>query len=435
MRIARTALIASVLALTACIGAGRNADVPPPEAVGPSLDTLFLGTDRGPVTVSLATGAVVVDDPAAVPAPDGSRLYTEAVRDGSTAIATLDAATGDVVATASVPGELDVRIASGSGERLALMEPLPPGIDAWTPVPRATTSIVVADPTGEVEPRTYDLRGNFEPEAFSLDDARMFLIEYLPAEAPQAYRVRSLDLATGRVTSVAGRFKTPAQRMPGIRLRQVFAPNGTQLYTLYSSRSPGYAPGYETSGSYGYGAGEDTWSEGDIVTFVHVLNLRNGWAYCVGMPKALWDQPASAQAMATGPDGRSLFVVDSVRGIVAEMDTESLQVLRTNRIDFGDGVGERTSALVSADGSTLFVGTTGDEGAAVTAIDATTLMERDRWAMPVSVSGLGLSADGLSLYVGSGNRLLVVDPADGRELTSVAFEGLGSILRIGTPGV
>jgi sugar lactone lactonase YvrE len=166
-----------------------------------------------------------------------------------------------------------------------------------------------------------------------------------------------------------------------------------------------------------------------------VLNLRNGWAYCVGMPKALWDQPASAQAMATGPDGRSLFVVDSVRGIVAEMDTKSLQVLRTNRIDFGDGVGERTSALVSADGSTLFVGTAGDQGAAVTAIDATTLMERDRWAMPGSVSGLGLSADGLTLYVGSGNRLLVVDPADGRELTSVAFEGLGSILRIGTPGV
>jgi hypothetical protein len=346
----------------------------------------------------------------------------------------IDAETGDVVATTSVPGALDVRVASGSGRRVALMEPLPPGIDAWTPMPRATTTIVIADPTGAVEPRTYDLRGNFEPEAFALDDARMFLIEYLPAEAPQAYRVRSLDLATGRITSVAGRFKTPAQRMPGIRLRQVFAPNGTQLYTLYSSRSPGYAPGYETSGTYGY-ASEDTWSDGDIVTFVHVLNLRNGWAYCVGMPKAFWDQPASAQAMASSPDGRSLFVVDSVRGIVAEMDTKSLQVLRTTRVDFGEGVGDRTSAQVSADGSTLFVGTAGGRGASVTAIATASLMPTDGWAVPGTVSGLGLSADGRNLYVASGNRLLVVDPADGHELTTVAFDGIGSILRIGTPGV
>jgi sugar lactone lactonase YvrE len=222
--------------------------------------------------------------------------------------------------------------------------------------------------------------------------------------------------------------------MPGIRLRQVFAPNGTQLYTLYSSRSPGYAPGYETSGTYGY-ASEDTWSDGDIVTFVHVLNLRNGWAYCVGMPKAFWDQPASAQAIASSPDGRSLFVVDSVRGIVAEMDTKSLQVLRTTRVDFGEGVGDRTSAQVSADGSTLFVGTAGGRGASVTAIATASLMPTDGWAVPGTVSGLGLSADGRNLYVASGNRLLVVDPADGHELTTVAFDGIGSILRIGTPGV
>ena len=171
------------------------------------------------------------------------------------------------------------------------------------------------------------------------------------------------------------------------------------------------------------------------MTFVHVLNLKNGWAYCVGLPKDFWDQPASAQSMAVSPDSASLFVVDAVRGIVAEMNTKTLEVLRTEPIDLGDTVGLRTSAQVSADGSTLFVGSTGDAGASVAAIDSLTLELRDRWAMPGNVSGLGLSIDGQSLYVASGNRLLVVDPTNGRELTSVAFDGLGSILRVGTPGV
>ena len=39
-------------------------------------------------------------------------------------------------------------------------------------------------PDGVMEPWTYDLRGNFEPEAFSTDDRRLFLIQHLPAEAP-----------------------------------------------------------------------------------------------------------------------------------------------------------------------------------------------------------------------------------------------------------
>jgi hypothetical protein len=438
MRVVRSiAVIASVAALASCT-AGGGTDPGSAAEVSPPPDTLFLGTDRGPVSVSLATGSVILDDPAAVPAPDGSRLYSGSVSGGATAISTHDAATGDEIASASIDGAWDVRLASASGELVALMDPLPAGVDAWTPIPRATTSIVVADPAGAIEPRTYELRGNFEPEAFSVDDARMFLIEYLPAEAPQAYRVRSLDLATGRVTSVAGRFKTPAQRMPGIRLRQVFAPEGAQLYTLYSSKTPAYAPAYGSSSGYGYGGGAapaDTWSEGDIVTFVHVLNLRNGWAYCVGMPKTFWDQPASAQAMATSPDGRFLFVVDAVHGVVAEMNTQTLEVVRTERVDLGDSAGVRTSAQVSADGSTLFVGTTGEDGAAVSAIDTLTLDVRDAWDMPGTVSGLGLSLDGGSLYVASGNRVLVIDPSNGTELTSVAFDGLGSILRIGTPGV
>ena len=88
-------------------------------------------------------------------------------------------------------------------------------------MPRSRTSIVVADPTGAPQTRTFDLRGNFEPEAFSTDDRLLFMIQHLPAEAPTVYRVTVLDLKSGRVVPVFGPFKGPSERMPGIRLQQV----------------------------------------------------------------------------------------------------------------------------------------------------------------------------------------------------------------------
>ncbi len=393
-------------------------------------DVLFLETDHGPATASVTTGAVVVADPAAIPAPDGSRLYDATVVDGATAIRVRDSATGDVLGTRSIAGALAVRLASDSGRSIALMAPLPAGVDTWTPTPRSETSIVVADPLGTGALRRYRLRGNFEPEAFAVDDTRLFLIQYLPAEAPVAYRVRVLDLSTGHVSPVLGRYKTPPQRMPGIRLRQVYAPDGSELYTLYTNRPGGYAAGY------GYGGGGSGWGAGTKpVTFVHVLNLRDGWAYCVGLPKSMWDEPASAQALAASPDGRTLFIVDSVRGIVADLDTNRLTVRRSVDVDLGAAVGLRTSAQVSADGATLFVGSFGAGKGSVTAIDTASMSVLDRWSMPGGVSGLGLSDDGRSLYVALGNRVLVVNPQTGAQLSAVSFAGLGSILRLGTPGV
>ena len=85
-----------------------------------------------------------------------------------------------------------------------------------------------------------------------------------------------------------GRFKTPPERMPGIRLAQVFDPPTEQLYTLYTNRAAEYTQGSWADASYGERE----------VSFVHVLNLRKGWAYCAGLPRALWGQPARAQALA-----------------------------------------------------------------------------------------------------------------------------------------
>ena len=119
-----------------------------------------------------------------------------------------------------------------------------------------------------------------------------------------------------------GRFKSPPERMPGIRLAQVFDPASEQLYTLYTNRVAEHFHDHWQDASYG----------DREVSFVHVLNLREGWAYCAGLPRTFWGQPATAQAMAASPDGRLLYIVDSIRGLVAEMDTETMEITRTARV-------------------------------------------------------------------------------------------------------
>jgi hypothetical protein len=292
-------------------------------------------------------------------------------------------------------------------------------VDPTIALPRARTTIVVADPTGGRAPRRYELAGNFEPEAFSIDDSRLFLIQYLPAEAPSAYRVTFLDLRSGRIHPVFGRFDSPPERMPGVRLAQVFDPIAEQLYTLYTNEPAAHFHDHWQAASYG----------DREVSFVHVLNLRKGWAYCAGLPRALWGQPASAQALAPSADGRSLFVVDAMRGIVTELNTRTMATARTERVDLGGLHGGRTSARMSPDGATLYVGA----GAAIVRVDVRTLDVLDRWDLPAELTGMAVSSDGDRLYAAVGDRVAIVDTPTGEAAGTLSFGPVESILHVATP--
>jgi len=416
----RIRTMVTLVAVIAAAGCTREATGPSPSATA-SRDVLVLDTGST-LVVGSGTGSLLAPDAGTLAAPDGSRIYA-ALSDGSwTAIETRDGTTGEVLATTSIPGRMALRAASVSGAALAFVD-APPNSDPWVPIPRATTTLVVADPTGAGGPQRFRVRGNVEPEAFSIDDTHLFLIEYLPPQAPTVYRVTSLDLATGEVDPVKGRFKTPPERMPGVRLSQVYDPATEQLYTLYANQPTGSSP------SYGYGdqdAGAD-----EAVTFIHVLNMREGWAYCAGVPRAFWGQPASAQAMAASPDGRLLYVIDSERGEVMAMDTRTLRTVGSAQIALGGEGDGRTTAQVSADGSTLFVGSA--SGGAVYAVDTSTFEVRDRWATSGSVSSLRLSPDGARLWAALPDRLEVIDPANGSQITSLSLPGVRQILAVSTP--
>ncbi len=404
------------LSVAALAGAACTQDVQD-GAAGRSVprETLLLGTQAGPLVVQVPSGSVLFERPGTVASLGGSWLLSATPSEGSTLLEAVDGADAGPASTIRVDGSLDVRVVSETGAAVALMDPLPAGWDPQVPLPRSRTSVVVADPTGVRPTRTYDLRGNFEPEAFSTDDRRLFMIQHLPAEAPIVYRVTVLDLRSGRVEPVFGPFKGPAERMPGIRLQQVLSPNADQLYTLYSSARPGYAPHHAPV------------PNAATVSFVHVLSLQDGWAHCVGLPEPLWDRPASEQAMAASPNGRLLYVVDPTLGLVTVMDTATLAI-RTASIDLSVSGVTRTSAVVSADGSALFVATSGED-AGIARIDTGTFDVIRTWATD-DVSGLGLSADGRRLYAALDGRVEVLDATTGTQLAGVAVASPAPIDRV-----
>lgn len=409
----RSILVLIVVATAACTAVERP-DAPQPDSLGA---VLTLGTERGALIVD-STGAVVSTVGRPVASPDGSTLYTTA-RDGArTRLDVRDSSSGDLTGSTILDGRLGVRVASITGERVALMRPFPPGIDPTIAVPRARTTIVIADPSGEDAARAHRLVGNFEPEAFSVDDGRLFLIQYLPALAPSSYRVAVLDLATGAVGPVYGRFKSPPERMPGVRLAQVFDPTAEQLYTLYTNRTPAHFHDHWQDASYG----------DNEVSFVHVLNLREGWAFCAGLPRSLWGQPGSAQAMAPSPDGGTLYVVDSMRQLVAEMDTETLRITRTRHVNLGDPDRGPTSAAVSPDGAVLWVGVAGG----VSRIETDTLAVSGRSTFTAPVRGLASSEDGDRLFVALRDGVAVIDPSTGRTIAAPSFPRIESILHVTT---
>ena len=396
----RTRVFASILALlvsAACSASAATTDTEPAFS-GPD-ELVYLADAEGPVAMDMRTGRMVFRADGAVPQADWAAMFTTAADAGGTALRTLDPATGRVTADVSLPGSLSIRAVAGDGARVALMAPPPPGTDPWTPVPRRRTTIVVADPSGATEPETYHLRGNLEPEAFSNDGAHLFVIQYLPPQAPSLYRVAELELEDGDVYPVISRDKTWSQRMPGIRLEQLLSPDQRQLYTLYSSQPAAYAAGYDDAQSTARGP----------VAFVHILNLQDRWAFCLPLPKRLWGAPAGEQAMASSSDGSRLFVVDPSRDTVAVIDAKRTKVKETATVDFETQDRAHAAAAVSPDGSTLYVGT----GEAVVALDAATLSVRFRWPMRTPVESLQTSADGGVLYVALADGIELLDPSTG----------------------
>ena len=367
-----------------------------PENGAAAKDLLYLEGPRG-ISV-LAAGGSPGPVTEGVPSTDWSSVVTADPHRLATHVEARDARSGESLWTQSIEGpKLEVRVVSQKARMVAL---LPQG-NHYSQGRTQTTLVVTGR---DVAPRTILLDGNYEPEAFSNDGESVFLLEYLPAQAPNSYRVRRLNLQTEEVLGVYSVDAELQERMRGTARIQAMSPDGTYLYTLYTTGGGRFGPRR---------------------AFVHVLNLDELWAHCIDLPAEFGQLREPQIAITVSPDSERLYVNDVDSGAMAEVDTQSLEVLRTSEAPVLTS-GYTPRGVHDGD-HTLYLA----RGPFLSAVDTRTLEERDAWTMPVRIRGVQVSADGTKVYVALVNRVVTLDGATGRELDVADPPGVGRIQQMG----
>jgi hypothetical protein len=385
------ALAASAaLLLVGCARVGRD-PAPSPQ------DLLFLRTTEGLTLVKALPEPVAVPLSNGVPSLDWSAVAVGTRHGGEeTQVIASDSASGEQLWAQDVPGRYEVKVAS-PGARLVALGPRSGG--SGYPVGRASTTLVILE--DQAAPRTIELDGNYEPEAFSTDGETLFVIEYLPALRPTSYRVRQLDLLTEEVGGVYTVDAELQESMRGTARIQAASPDGTRLYTLYSLDD----------------------GDGTPHTFVHVLSLDEKWAHCVDLASNFGNADRGV-ALAVSPDGSRAFVADAASGSVAEIDTKALTVTRTAYADLGSP--NQSLFVAPATDGTLYLAS----GNRVISLASESMTPGRSWEMLGRINGIQVGEGTGRVYVGLRDRIEVFDTASGDRLAELNPD-IGSIDQLG----
>ncbi|MEU4619324.1 hypothetical protein AB0G04_04985 [Actinoplanes sp. NPDC023801] len=372
----------------------------PARAATTAPDVLLADSDRGMLRLG-PSGEQVLGVAAA--AFDGAHLYAS-VPGG---VDQLEPASGRTAGRVTLTGDWTPRVVATDGRACALS-----GTGASDrPAARARTTLAVTGPGGD---RRFDLPGVVEPDAFTADNTGLFVLDWLPATAPDHYRVRLLDLATGQIRPLFTRNKTPVpagaeEEMRGDGRQAVLSADRKMLFTFYT-----HQPGHRHTRDLVSGR------PGNAHAFVHVLHLVEQWAYCLDLPHPFGEGPAAGHALAA--DGRNLFVADLNAGKLAYASPESLSIERV--VDVPPVAGSSAALALTTDGRIL-VGAGG-----VTVVDRISGQRSGRWELPGPVRGLGLSRDGGRLYAGGTGRVTWLDTATGEKRGEVAVPGLTALRHV-----
>jgi hypothetical protein len=231
----------------------------------------------------------------------------------------------------------DWTISAVGGDQVALIE----GRD----LARTRESTTISIMRGGTERYRHKLPGTIEPEAFSEDGTRLFVLDH----QGETYRVRSVDLATGTLEPLFTKQKqvTPEfaeEIMRGQGHHAVHDSIRGMLFTLFT-----HGGEHQHTGQL-LGVRPDA---PDIHAFIHALSLREGWAVCVDLPAPFGLAPAASHTI-TSSSSR-VFAVAGEGGVVAEIDPVGLGIAGTSKIPaiHGDAYAVYTDRLILATGSRL----------------------------------------------------------------------------------
>ncbi len=381
-----------------------------PDAAAGDARSLLVTTDGDVVHVDFDKGETTPVASGAVASADGTRLYRARIADQETIVEEIDAATAEVKTTARIKGWLELRAVSPRGGAVALRQDLTGG-SAYRPGALDSTTLVVVR-SESAERRTYRLTGNFEPEAFSRDEERLFLIEYWPPRTPDRYFVRQLHLDTGEVADVFSPEVGLEPEMRGRARGQAISPDGDFLYTLYAldTGSPSL---------------HDHHAGGETRAFIHVLSLTEDWSHCVFLSLPFGRDGGDAYGLGLSPDGSTLAAVDRMTGTLAVFDTED-HVVASEEVG-GLWPGERVSEtpVAVADDGTVYVG----QDSVVAAIAPDRSFRH--FSGHSTVRALDVSTDGRHLRVAVGSSVSILERGSGDEVTTLQIGA--AVARFGPP--
>jgi len=252
--------------------------------------------DGSPYTPGLVQGAE------GVVSPDHTVRFVTLATPRSTVVAAIRVRTGKVVRSNVLRGFYGVPIVawdnstggvSADGKTIVL--------GSYGPLPgdAGVTRFVVLRATTLRKLRVLALRGSWAYDAISPDGSEMFLIEYLAAGQNPHYRVRSVDLRTGRLDpeAIVDR-REDEVLMRGQPVTRVASRDGRWAYTLYAR--PKHGP------------------------FVHALDTDRGEAYCIDLPIRIRQLEQMALRLRMRADGG--LEIRSRQARIALVDTKTLDV-------------------------------------------------------------------------------------------------------------
>ena len=389
----RIALCVAVVVLAAC---GTGAAVPSRASTTPGPKLLFFATALGVTVVDAESGLATATVPNGIIAADRSAVFGTVFDGGQTTVRTYDPGSGTTRDLATLNGPLRLRVANHDGSVLVLAPIAPPSTSRY-PSGRQSTTLTIL-PTDGGAPRTVTVAANIEPEAVSADDTNVFVLQYLPADAPAGYQVRRLDVSTGELHNVRTDDSDLDKPMAGRARTQVLSPDGTRLYTLYvvsgaAPTDPGYA-------------------------FVHVLDLVNKEAFCVDLPLPFGSDGSSSYAVTIAPDGGTVYAVDGAHGSIATLDTHTLAISSATPVTSWPSAA--TSAAVGPDGS-LFIAA----GPDLRRLDQTTFSTQSSYRLDAAIAAVVTTPFDRNVYVAVNETIRVFTSDD---------IGAGPISAIHVPG-